>query len=696
MKRVFGIALCLFFAAASAVNAQPVLQNADILSANVSTASGTVIFNNGDGTFTRQPDLNVGGLPVAVEAADLNEDGNIDLVYINGGRSGEHALSFLFGNPDGTFRARTAFSLGFESSNGVAIGDFNNDHHWDILVPNWFPGGQVEILTGDGHGNFTAGSPWPVQGRANNVASGDFNHDGKLDGVVCNWDNGKVTILYGDGNGGFSRDQQLDAGGNPQSVEVSDLDKDGDDDLVFSHGSSQFLTVYFNHNNDGTFERQDIPAIVQGPGGPSFVRLGDFNNDGYADLFTFQEISGAWSLSVFLWDAAHHAFNSQVTTPVENLGGIPNGLEVADFNSDGNLDAVIGNLSAGKISVYPGSGDGHFNVAQQQDIVINTAAVGLAVANINEPPAVEAGDNHSMSTAQQNSTVLHGQITDHDGDSLSYRWLEGTFVLKDWASVGLNGIADLNLAGVPPLSVGEHTLTLEGNDAKTSASDTMILTVNNSSPVVAPGGGGTVQLGSPIVLQGQVADFDGNLLTYKWLEGSFVLTSGSISTLPGGAPLALPSYTIPGGLPLGVHVITLAASDGTNPEVSEDITITVIDTTAPTVQPSVNPGILWPPNHKMVDVTINANATDNSGPVLLAAAVSSSEPAEVDNHGDPIPDFTTPVIDQATGVITLQLRAERNGQGSGRTYTITITATDASHNSSTAVVQVVAPHDRGH
>ena len=119
------------------------------------------------------------------------------------------------------------------------------------------------------------------------------------------------------------------------------------------------------------------------------------------------------------------------------------------------------------------------------------------------------------------------------------------------------------------------------------------------------------------------------------------------------------------------------------------------DDIPPTLAPLPDKTILWPPNHKMVTVSILANASDDSGgPVTLAATVSSNEPENGLGDGDTAPDWTTPLIDQTDGIITLQLRAERSGRGNGRVYTVTITATDGSGNRSQANVDIIVPRDQ--
>ena len=93
---------------------------------------------------------------------------------------------------------------------------------------------------------------------------------------------------------------------------------------------------------------------------------------------------------------------------------------------------------------------------------------------------------------------------------------------------------------------------------------------------------------------------------------------------------------------------------------------------------SASPDILWPPNHKFVDVTIGYAETSDC-PSTCALSVTSNEPG---------PDEW--VVVDAHHVL---LRAERDGNGSGRTYTITITCSN-SGGTTTRTLMVVVPHDQ--
>jgi hypothetical protein len=104
-----------------------------------------------------------------------------------------------------------------------------------------------------------------------------------------------------------------------------------------------------------------------------------------------------------------------------------------------------------------------------------------------------------------------------------------------------------------------------------------------------------------------------------------------------------------------------------------------------------SPNTLWPPNHRLVNVTVSYDVTDTCSltPSSCTLDVTSNEPINGTGDGDTSPDW---IILDANHVL---LRAERAGNGNGRIYTITITCVDSSGNSSSHSVTVSVPHDRG-
>jgi hypothetical protein len=140
--------------------------------------------------------------------------------------------------------------------------------------------------------------------------------------------------------------------------------------------------------------------------------------------------------------------------------------------------------------------------------------------------------------------------------------------------------------------------------------------------------------------------------------------------------------------PLGTTNVQCSATDLHGNTASGSFNITVVDTTPPAITSvTANPASLWPDDHKMVDVTITAIATDlvDPSPTLHIISVTSDQPIQTTSNDDKAPDWII------TGAMTLQLRRERVN-GNDRTYTITVQATDFSGNSSTATVLVKVTH----
>ena len=143
---------------------------------------------------------------------------------------------------------------------------------------------------------------------------------------------------------------------------------------------------------------------------------------------------------------------------------------------------------------------------------------------------------------------------------------------------------------------------------------------------------------------------------------------------------------------LGTNDVTVQCT-GPSGTTTTTCTATVTDDTPPLVTVTTDPAFLWPPNHRMADVEATVTVVDNCDdtPSIVLVSATSSEPDDVNGAGD---GHTIPDIDGAatgTADFVVQLRAERQGQGSGRTYTLTYSATDDSGNSSGASADVNVP-----
>lgn len=118
-----------------------------------------------------------------------------------------------------------------------------------------------------------------------------------------------------------------------------------------------------------------------------------------------------------------------------------------------------------------------------------------------------------------------------------------------------------------------------------------------------------------------------------------------------------------------------------------------VDDAPPEIQSiSASPNVLWPADHKMVEVRVTVDAKDNSDqtPMCVVVRVKSNEASNGPGDGNTEPDWQFTDDD-----LTVLLRAERNGGGTGRVYTIYVTCTDGSGNFTDAAVEVTVPHDKG-
>ncbi len=324
--------------------------------------------------------------------------------------------------------------------------------------------------------------------------------------------------------------------------------------------------------------------------------------------------------------------------------------------------------------------------------------VVIYAATPNVAPNANAGPDQNVLTGRP--VKLDGSMSDDpDNGPLPLRYL-WNFVSTPTGSL----LEDSQISNIdtpypiftPDIS-GLYELRLTVDDGDLSSEDTVqiIAALTNVPPNANAGPDIEIYMGEIASLDGSASndpDQSPQTLTYLWSlvavpKGSH-LTNGDISMANTVSPSFKPDV-------LGVYVLQLRVSDGIDAGY-DNVAVTVLDNVPPTLSPVANLTTLWPPDHRMVDIIIWANASDNTGqPVTLSAMVKSNEPQDGLGDGDTSPDWTEPLIDQNNGIITLKLRAERSGKGKGRIYTITITAIDKSGNSSQGNVEIRVPHSRG-
>ena len=219
---------------------------------------------------------------------------------------------------------------------------------------------------------------------------------------------------------------------------------------------------------------------------------------------------------------------------------------------------------------------------------------------------------------------------------------------------------------------------------KTDVDIAVITVLETVPPVVDAGPDLTVEQeshnGTEVTLNGTATDNVSTRFNFTWSENDIVLateTNVTFTTL---------TYTFN----LGEHIVTLNATDEAGNTGSDDVTVTVIDTTPPELAVIASPRALWPPNHKYVTARVNVTAFDicDSSPSITFVSITSNEPDNGLGDGNTVNDIV--IIDD----FTFSLRAERSGKGSGRIYTITYKATDVSGNYIIASVTIEVPHNQ--
>jgi len=264
----------------------------DLVVINNGRNSASILLGDGNGGFSPAKMITLVQDPFSAAVGDFNHDGKLDLAISS---DLPPSVAILLGDGAGGFSEAKHFITTSQtqgpSPRHMIAADLNNDGNLDLVMTLQF-GDSISVLLGDGKGRFSAPKEFkfPPGSNPRGLAVGDFDGDGKPDLAVTTPGAGHdIWILMGKGNGEFTFHHRIPGMADHWSITTADFNRDGKLDLA-AFALGQKVSVFLGHG-DGSFSS---PLVYPTTGRPpdefyNTILAEDLNNDGYPDLVTIGE-----------------------------------------------------------------------------------------------------------------------------------------------------------------------------------------------------------------------------------------------------------------------------------------------------------------------------------------------------------------------------------------------------------------------
>ena len=338
-----------------------------------------------------------------VELADLDGDGDIDILFSDGGNydvaGTPLANQVLINDGAGGFEDRSTEILGEtgDIARVIKVRDVNGDELVDVFIGTTFQT-QSRLFLNRGNLVFeevTAAHLPAVDLSVGDAEFGDVDADGDLDLVLADWgpgnpsgnDGGRTQLWLNDGEGVFisATESQMPGLLVRFSWELEFVDSDGDYDLDLAVSCKRCSgSLLFENDGNGTFVDITEGSMPQYGNNYEFEVM-DVNGDGLQDLATIND-GPSFTERLFLGTEAggFDDATSALWPDEANIGVDDNQVVFLDFDSDGDSDFLIASLnSSDRLMLNDGTG----NLTLRQDDVISqdgsSPTLGVATSDLN-------------------------------------------------------------------------------------------------------------------------------------------------------------------------------------------------------------------------------------------------------------------------------------------------------------------------
>jgi hypothetical protein len=236
----------------------------------VNSGDVSLLVGAGDGSFGPERRIHAGDV-TAVAAGDFNHDGRLDLAVADR-QSGADTVAVLLGRGDGGFLAPVRHAVG-EFPIALVAADITGDGQLDLATAN-FVANSVSLLVGSPDGSFLPAASFEVGSEPHDLAAGDFNGDGRADLAVANSRSDDVSILLANGTG-LGPQTRLAVGDRPVALVAATLDPSTNAqriDLAVVNSAADSVSL-LRGNGQGGFTAAGQVAVGDNPTAITLVQL---------------------------------------------------------------------------------------------------------------------------------------------------------------------------------------------------------------------------------------------------------------------------------------------------------------------------------------------------------------------------------------------------------------------------------------